>query len=111
MSYDPPKHLSEPTRKWMREVIRGFELDSHHWRLLCLAGEAWDRAQMAREAITLHGITYTDEKGLPRKRPEVSVENDSCIRFARLVREIGLDAAGTPESPRPNTLRANRRGR
>lgn len=108
MKFEPPKHLTEPTRRWIREVLRNFELDQHHFRLLCLAGDAWDRAQQAREAIAEHGITYTDDKGLPRKRPECAVESDATIRFARLVRELGLDAAGDPEQPRPPNLRANR---
>lgn len=85
-----------------------YELEDHHIRLLTLAGEAWDRGQQARTAIERHGLTYLDRFGAPRKRPEVSVEAESRIAFARLLRELDLDVdAPTPEV-RPPALRSNR---
>ena len=67
-----PKHLKPPTRRWVDDVADNFDLEPHHVRLLTLAGEAWDRAVAAREAIAKHGITYQDRFGAPRVRPEVA---------------------------------------
>jgi phage terminase small subunit len=87
-------------------VVEGYELEEHHLRLLTLAGEAWDRAFTAREAIGKHGITYTDRFGAPRVRPEVAVERDARLAFARLVRELRLDVE--PDAPRPPGLGGGR---
>jgi phage terminase small subunit len=44
----------------------------------------------AREAVAKHGLTYESRDG-PRPRPEVAIERDARIAFARLMRELGLD--------------------
>jgi phage terminase small subunit len=82
-------------------------LDSHHVRLLTKACEAWDRSERAREALAKYGMTYEDRFGAPRSRPEVAIERDSRLAFARLVRELGLDVA-LPSDTRPPALGANR---
>ena len=84
-------HLQEPTRSWCKVVAQTFDLEPHEVRLLVLAGEAWDRGQQSREVLEQHGLTFTDRFGQPRARPEVAIERDSRIAFARLVRELGLD--------------------
>jgi phage terminase small subunit len=88
---NPPRHLKAATRRWWSSVVEGFELEEHHVRLLTLAGEAWDRAAQAREALADLGLTYTDRFHAPRARPEVAIERDSRIAYARLVRELRLD--------------------
>lgn len=103
-----PKHLAAATRKWFDGVSEDYELEDHHIRLLTLAGESWDRAVQAREAVAKHGLTYTDRFGAPRSRPEVAVERDSRIAFARLLRELDLDC-GTPTESRPPGLHSNGR--
>jgi P27 family predicted phage terminase small subunit len=103
----PPNHLRSETAAWFTSVLKEYELDSHHIRLLTKACEAWDRSEQAREAIAKHGLTYTDRFNSPRARPECAIERDSRLAFARLVRELGLDVAAPSES-RPNALRANR---
>src|SRR5215213_3009860 len=107
---EAPQHLSEPTKAWWRAVLRDYELEPHHRRLLQAAGEAWDRYQQARAALAEHGLTFTDEKGLVRARPEAAIERDNRIAFARLVRELDLDTDG-PSEPRsrPPALHSNRR--
>jgi phage terminase small subunit len=104
-----PKHLKPPTRRWWLAVHAVFELEEHHARLLTPAGEAWDRAAAAREAIEKHGITYTDRFGAPRSRPEIAVERDSRIAFARLLRELRLDVE--PDDPRLPGLNGGRHPR
>ncbi|GAB1716327.1 MAG: hypothetical protein NTAFB05_13690 [Nitrobacter sp.] len=96
----PPSHLRPPTAKWWRSVIADFDLDPHHVRLLTLAAEAWDRGQQAREIIESDGMTFIDRFGSPKPRPEVAIERDSRIGFARLLRELALDGVDGPEAPR-----------
>ena len=91
---DPPPHLRPETAAWWREVVKEFDLEPHHVRLLRLAAEAWDAGQAAREALAQHGSTFTDRFGQPRARPEIAIERDSRIGFARLLRELALDVAG-----------------
>ncbi len=92
----PPRHLKAPTKRWWTSVVDGYGLEPHHVRLLTLAGEAWDRCQQSREALQQHGLTYMDRFEQPRSRPEVAIERDSRIAFARLVRELALDAVDPP---------------
>ena len=103
-----PEHLSEPTRQWFASVIATYELEPHHLRLLTLASESWDRCAQAREILDREGITYIDRFEAPRMRPEVAVERDSRLAFARLVRELDLDTEQTPEAVRPPQLRSIR---
>src|SRR5689334_16685248 len=87
----PPAHLSESTVAWWRAVVRDYDLEPHHLRLLQAACEAWDRYQQARMALAEHGLTFTDEKGMVRARPEAAIERDARTAFARLLRELDLD--------------------
>ncbi len=64
--------------------------------------------QQARVALAEHGLTFTDASGSPKTRPEVAIERDSRIAFARLIRELDLDV-DTPAEVRPPALRSNRR--
>jgi hypothetical protein len=89
-------------------VVNGYELDEHHVRLLQLAAEAWDRAEEAREALAQHGNVYNDRFGSPRARPEIAIERDSRLAFARLLRELDLDAEPPPDASRPPVLRSMR---
>src|SRR6476660_3520999 len=75
----PPAHLAEPTKRWWRETVTEFGMEAHHVRLLTLAAQAWDRGEQAREALARHGLTFEDEKGMVRARPEIAIERDSRI--------------------------------
>lgn len=97
----PPEHLSEDAAKWFASVTTEFDLEEHHLKLLTLAAESWDRCQQARQAIAEHGLTYDDRFGAPRLRPEVAVERDAKVAFARLLRELCLDLEPPAEAPRP----------
>lgn len=96
-----PAHLKPATRDWVDRVEATYELEPHHTRLLTLAAEAWDRCQQAREALAKEGLTYADRFGTPRARPEVAIERDSRIAFARLIRELALDIDAPRESRPP----------
>jgi hypothetical protein len=102
-----PPHLRPETASWWQTVVTEFELEPHHLRLLRLACEAWDRGQEAREAIAQHGSVFVDRFGQPRARPEIAIERDSRISFARMLRELALDVDGPAEDGRPPRLGGN----
>lgn len=95
-----PKHFSREAKAWYADVVSSYVLDAHHLKLLRLACEAWDRIQEARAAIAEHGTTYLDRFKQPKARPEVAIERDGRLAFARLVRELALDES-EPEESRP----------
>jgi phage terminase small subunit len=95
-----PSHLRPSTKKWWLSVQSEFALEEHHSKILTLAGEALDRCDDARQALAKHGTTFVDRFGSPRARPEVGIERDSRIAFARLLRELALDGVDAPEAPR-----------
>ena len=91
MSYQAPAHLTKATQTWFKSVLQDFALEAHHVKLLTQACQAWDRAEAARQAISQHGMTYQDRFDAPRARPEIAIERDSRLAFARLLRELCLD--------------------
>lgn len=76
--------------------MRDYQLEPHHVRLLTLAAEAWDRTQEARQALDDNGLIFMDRHGSVKPRPEVAIERDSRIAFARLLRELDLDGEPAP---------------
>ncbi len=103
----PPKHLRAPTRRWWASVVADFDLDESLLKLLTLAAEAWDRGAEAREELAKHGLTFVDRFKAPHARPEVAIERDSAIRFARLMRELALDVSDPADDVRPPAIRGN----
>ena len=59
--------------------------------MLQAAAEAWDLYQHARAELAKHGLTYTDDKGMIRPRPEAAIARDARVGFLRAVRELKLD--------------------
>ena len=55
------------------------------------------------------GTTFIDRFGQPRARPEIAIERDSTIAFARLTRELDLDAGSPSLAAQPPALVSNRR--
>jgi phage terminase small subunit len=99
-----PRHLRAPTRRWFEQICADYELESHHLMLLTLAAEAWDRHVAAREVLTDEGMTFIDKFENIKPRPEIMVERDCRNAFARMLRELRLEAP-PPEAPRPPGLR------
>jgi len=95
-----PSHLAEPTRKWWRSVVKDYVLEPHHLKLLTLAAEAWDRLVEARKRIATDGAYVENPSGVLKCHPAISVERDSRIAFARLIRELDLDGEPLPEPRR-----------
>jgi P27 family predicted phage terminase small subunit len=105
-----PTHLSAAMREWWEQVTRDFDLDHHHLLLLQAAADAWDRMVMARSALLKDGLTVAGKDG-PKTHPATTVERDSRLAFARLVRELDLDCEAPQERPgwRPPAIKSNRR--
>lgn len=103
-----PEHLSVEAFFWWQEVCQNYDLETHHMRLLTLACEAWDRGQQARILLASEGLVYYDRFNAPKARPEVAIERDSRIAFARLLRELDLDLDAPTEAPRTPALKSNR---
>ena len=101
-----PDHLSKEIAEWYKSVLADYQLEAHHLRLLVLACESWDRCQAARRAVKKHGLTFLDRFDQPRKRPEVGIEIDNRLAFARLLRELALDVFEVDDL-RPGTIRGN----
>ena len=98
-----PKHLAASTRGWWDDVLETYVLEPHQVLILQLAGETWDRKEEARRTLATEGITYLDRFDQPKSRPEVAIERDCRIAFARLIRELALDI-DDPQESRPPTL-------
>src|SRR5262245_66628836 len=86
-----PDHLSPDMQRWWQTENEKFAFDTHQLKILEAACGAWDRMTQARLALSKHGLTYEDDKGGIRPRPEIAIERDSRIAFARLLRELHLD--------------------
>src|SRR4051812_30486789 len=99
-----PSHLKAATKAWFDSVLAEYELEPHHIRLLTLAAQSWDRAEQARQDLSVHGLTFDDRFGQPHARPEVAIERDNRISFARLLRELALDVS-QPDESRPPGIR------
>ena len=76
-------------------------LEPHHIRLLTLACEAFDSAQDAREVLQREGKIFIDRFDQPKPRPEVAIQRDSAIGFARMLRELDLDISAPTDRARP----------
>lgn len=96
----PPRDLRLDTRRWWKEIVEGYELESSHLRLLTLCARAWDRGEQARQVLRTAGLTFVDGHGVRRARPEVIIERNAWIAFSRLLRELRLDVSPPDDRPR-----------
>jgi phage terminase small subunit len=91
-------------KRFFSEIVRDFDLSSHHIALLTLLCEALDRGEQARQRIARDGAYIENRFGQLRQHPAVAVERDSRLAAARLTRELDLDA-DLPADSRPPSLR------
>jgi hypothetical protein len=101
----PPKNLSFSMKKWWISVNLNYVLEDHHRLLLTKCCEAHDRADAARDKIDKYGPIFKDRFGQPATRPEVAIERDSRLAFARLLRELNLEEP-PPAPSRPPRFRS-----
>jgi P27 family predicted phage terminase small subunit len=96
-----PAHLSKEAKLWYEEIYKEFNLESAQEKLLEAACDSWDRMIQARKGIKDHGLTFVDRHGSRKPSPEISIERDSRLAFARLVRELSISSAPKPGESRP----------
>ena len=101
-----PKHLSPSSTAWYASVCDQYELEDHDLKLLELAAEALDEVTAANEIIRKNGLVVPTAGGGVKANPAVAIRRDARLAFARLVRELSLDADVMNES-RPPSLRHN----
>ena len=96
-----PAHLSKESRDWWEQIYNEFQLESAQVKLLTAAADSWDRMIQAQKGIKEHGLCFVDRHGSRKPSPEISIERDSRIAFARIVRELSISSAPTGESRPP----------
>ena len=104
-----PTHLSEAMKQFYRRIVHTYVISDQHFRLLEAACEAHDRKTEARALLDAEGLTIENRHGEKRPHPAVGIERDSAIRFARLLREVGL--SDEPADSRPPRLSGRYAGR
>ncbi|RWM26900.1 P27 family phage terminase small subunit [Mesorhizobium sp.] len=107
--YKIPRHLSLKTRRFCAQILENFDLEPHHFEILCRTAEAMDRADAARDLVAKEGMTVVDRYGTPKSHPAVNIERDARVAVLRGLRELGLDV-DTSDAPRaPRTRDYGRR--
>lgn len=104
----PPRSLKAKGKALWCVVVEAFELEPYQLETLRLACEALDRVEEARSVIAQHGLVIAGRFGL-KSNPACDIEKDNKTLYARLMREIGLDAILDTEATRPKPLYAGRR--
>ncbi len=94
-----PKYLKVATKAWIQRILADYELESHHVKILIMAGECWERIIQARERIKKEGAYFTDRWGCPKSHPALADERNNRIVFARLIRELNLLEEGPDARP------------
>ena len=103
---EPPAHLSESSAEFWRKTQADYAIaDDHGLKLLTLACESLDAAETARAAVAKHGQTYIDRFDALRIRPEVTIQRNAMVTFARLTRELGLEPKDDKPAPKPVSFR------
>ena len=93
-----PKYLRKETKEWFEKVLKEYELEDHHIKLLILACECLDRITEARLQIKKDGAYYKDRLK-PKPHPALKIEAENKIIFARLLRELCLEIEPANKEP------------
>jgi P27 family predicted phage terminase small subunit len=86
-----PAHLSAEARRYWRDMVTRWAFDTRHLRLLTLALQAWDDAQVARAELRREGTSITMPSGARRPHPAVRREHDARASCARIFGQLGLE--------------------
>lgn len=96
-----PSHLSAASQAYWTATQATFGIvDDSGLKLLTMACECLDSAELARLAVAQHGQTFVDRLGNVRPRPEVRIQRDAMLGFKALVRELRLDPLTPMEQKR-----------
>lgn len=96
----PPDHLNDRSAAFWSRMIADYDLEDPPAReLLLRACEAMTRLDQARSLLDSEGLTVEDRYGQVKPHPATSVETQSRIAVARLLRELRV--LDPPDDPRP----------
>jgi phage terminase small subunit len=87
---NPPRHLSRRMKAFWKLIFATRKLEPHEEVIFLNACLSFDRAEAARKLLQENGLTYTDRFGQPRARPEISIERDNRLLFAKLIKQLNL---------------------
>ncbi len=89
--YPAPPHLSDRAAALWSAVVPARARSPERLALLCVALEAFDRADAAREAIAVEGMTTeTKRSGVTHLHPLLRVEKESRALFAKIWSQMNL---------------------
>ena len=105
---EAPDHLTERGAGLWRSIVDAYDLGDHQLELLRRACEASDRTDEAAAVVAAEGLTVNDRYGFPRPHPATTIERDSRIALARLLRELALEPGAPEDHARPPRTGATR---
>lgn len=95
-----PAHLSPKSRSLWRATLAEWALEPHNAALFRLALESLDRSDEAKAIVDREGLLVIGSVGQPRPHPLLAVERDARAQCARLLGQLGLDDADSPDTRR-----------
>ena len=95
-----PAHLSKESKKLWDDIISEYSIDdAAGLRILRVALEALDRAEMARESINKNGMLFRDKWRQPKPHPLLPIERDSRAAFLAGMKALNLDLEPLRDKP------------
>ena len=96
-----PNNISKQAHKLWREMDDYFQLEPHHYTLMELACNTYDRILEAREAVEKYGSFYQTESGFIRSNPAILAEHNAVNRFAKIWKDLGFGLEPPKDVGRP----------
>ncbi len=91
-----PAHLSDESKKFWTQIVDDYSIsDAAGLKILRVACEAFDRAQMARQSIDTAGMLLLDKFGQQKVNPLLATERDARSSFLAALKALNLDS--TPD--------------
>ncbi len=89
-----PAHLSDESKKFWTQIVDDYGIsDAAGLKILRVACEAFDRAQLARVEIDKTGLLVLDKFMQAKSNPLLPVERDSRAAFLAGLKALNLDVA------------------
>ena len=97
-----PSGLGVKGKSFWHRVTSDFEFsEAHDLERLRLACQTLDDLEEAERSIRAEGRYLKNRFGELRENPALKTVRDSRVVFCRIIRELGLDIEGAPESRPP----------
>ena len=96
-----PKNLTNESKRFWIDTVKGYELEAHHLKILEAACRCWDRIIEARSIVKKDGAYFKDRYNQHKPHPALDIETKNKNLFMRLIRELSLDLEVPPDSRPP----------